>query len=133
MKPATLKKLDQFEEYLKTVPALSAPVSVNSFMKGAVQAYYNGDTSQYRLPSGNERPFILSYLKNSTDGNSGKNLMKAFMDSTGSSFRISCKVADLGSLKLDTLVNKELKPKMAEIFGESGYDIKVTGTTLLFV
>ncbi len=136
MKPAVLKKVSEFEEYLASLPSITTPVSVNSFMKGAVQAYYNGDSTQYRLPEGMERSFILRYLGNTGKGSGNeqtKGLLHSFIDSSQSKFRISCKVADMGSVKLDTLLNDEIKPKIKEIFGESGYDVKVTGTTLLFM
>ncbi|MCH8316991.1 MAG: MMPL family transporter [Bacteroidetes bacterium] len=56
-----------------------------------------------------------------------------FVDSTGQTMRISTRVADIGSKKMDFLVNSVIKPKIKELFGDGNFDIEITGTTLLFL
>jgi uncharacterized protein len=46
--------------------------------------------------------------------------------------RISFKVADLGSYRLDTLLNNVIRPAIKEVFAETKMKVTVTGTTLLF-
>jgi len=60
-------------------------------------------------------------------------LFKSFVDSTFQKMRISLQVADIGSDKMNVLVNQVIKPKMDSLF--AGTDIKatVTGTTPLFI
>ncbi len=125
-----LHKIEEFENWLKNLPEVSNPVSINTFLKGSAQAFYEGDPSFYELPTNNDKAAIYKYLKKQ-QGN--QNLIRSFIDSTGQKIRISCKVADVGSIKLDSLVNYKIKPKAEEIFGKAKFDVKLTGTTLLFV
>lgn len=129
MKASNLKKLEEFEEYLKGQKFISPPISILNIVKGSTQAFYNGDPESYRLPSNNERQFILQYLGNkSTD----KGMINAFVDSTGQYVRFTSKVADLGTNRMNVLV-KEVEDNAKAIFGPEGFKVKVTGTTLLFL
>jgi predicted RND superfamily exporter protein len=47
--------------------------------------------------------------------------------------RISLKIADVGSNKMDDLIENTIKPKITEIFIDSKIEAFATGTTLLFV
>ena len=47
--------------------------------------------------------------------------------------RISLNVADLGSLKLDSIVNNIFRPEINKIFENSKAEVKLTGTTLTFI
>jgi uncharacterized protein len=125
-----LKKLEKFEDYLKTLPDVSPPLSILNIVKGSKQAFYNGDTNAYSLPSNGEMPFIVKYFGK---GNENNSLLRSFVDSTGQRVRFTCKVADLGTTRMNQLVNKEIEPKAKEIFKDSGFDVKITGTTLLFL
>jgi uncharacterized protein len=125
-----LKKLEKFEDYLKTLSDVSPPLSILNIVKGSKQAFYNGDTNAYSLPSNGEMPFIVKYFGK---GNENNSLLRSFVDSTGQRVRFTCKVADLGTTRMNQLVNKEIEPKAKEIFKDSGFDVKITGTTLLFL
>ena len=127
----TLKKIDEFEQFLAAQPDISNPLSITTFIKAARQAFYNGNPDRYGLPrNNNEKNFILNYLKGESD-NSG--LLKSFVDSTGQKIRISLKIKDIGSNKMDSLVNHVIRPKQEEIFGDSDLTVSITGTTLLFI
>jgi predicted RND superfamily exporter protein len=72
-------------------------------------------------------------MKGQSD-NSG--LFKSFVDSTFSKLRISCQIADIGSIKLDSLVNYSIEPKMKQIFASEGKDTintAITGSTKIFI
>ncbi|MDH5608960.1 MAG: MMPL family transporter [Cyclobacteriaceae bacterium] len=125
-----LKKIDEFEEFLDSIAYISQPVSVVSFIKGARQAFYNQNKAFYALPNSRDSGFILKYLKENEDQ---QNLAQSFVDSTGQKIRISLKIADIGSSKMDSLVNGIIRPKIDEIFGGSKMDIALTGTTLMFI
>ena len=62
-----------------------------------------------------------------------KDLTSSFIDSTGQIMRISLRIADIGSTKMDSLVNDVIRPKTEELFAESNLDLKITGTTLMFI
>jgi predicted RND superfamily exporter protein len=130
-KRANLQKIDSLENFLLTLPEVSHPLSYTDFLKTANQTYFNGDTEAYRLPSRREEPFVYSYIKSQGDDN--ENLLKAFVDSAQQKIRISVKVADMGTLKMDSLITHKIKPKIAEITKGSELKVHITGTSLLFV
>ncbi|GAA4390453.1 efflux RND transporter permease subunit [Hymenobacter koreensis] len=135
LKLKNLERIDRLENYLRTQPELTSPISIVTFLKAATQTFYNGDPQYYRLPDNSERNFILSYLARSQgQGGTGMDnkLLRSFTDSTGQKARISLKIADIGSRNLDTLLINKIQPQIAEIFNGTGVDVKLTGTTILF-
>ncbi|MGI4873712.1 MAG: efflux RND transporter permease subunit [Janthinobacterium lividum] len=134
LKLPNLQKIDQFDRFLQAQPELSTPISMVTFLKAAKQAFYNGNPDFYKLPDNDDKNFILSYLANSssTGANSTNKLLKTFVDSTSQKARVSVKIADIGSHRLDTLVNRRIDPAIKRIF--KGTDMKVsrTGTTVIF-
>jgi predicted RND superfamily exporter protein len=134
LKLKNLEKINQFENFLRTQPELSAPVSIVTFLKAFTQAFYNDDPEYFRLPDNSEKNFILSAMANSRGTGAGMDskLLRSFVDSTGQQARISLKIADIGSRNLDTLMNKKIIPEMRRIFNGTGMDVRPTGTTILF-
>ncbi|KAA9332952.1 MMPL family transporter [Hymenobacter busanensis] len=137
LKLKNLERIDRLENYLRTQPVLTSPISIVTFLKAATQTFYNGDPSYYRLPDNSERNFILSYLarSQSAQGKSASmdsKLLRSFTDSTGQKARISLKIADIGSRNLDTLLITKIQPQINEIFTGTGMEVKMTGTTILF-
>jgi len=131
--PKNLQKVDEFETFLDSLPRVSRPVSLISFVKAAKQAYYNNNPDRFALPTKAEGPFILKYMKGQSD-NSG--LFKSFVDSTFSKMRISCQIADIGSTRLDSLVHNVIEPRMKATFVSSGKDsiaTTITGSTKIFI
>ncbi len=126
----TLKKVEQFETFLDSIPAISQPVSIVSMVKASRQAYYNNNPAYYSLPTQRDYNFILRYLKQEEDQ---KSIMSNFTDDNLQTMRISLKVADIGSDKMDVLVEDVIKPRMHQIFEDTDFDIVVTGTTPIFV
>lgn len=129
-----LEKINQFENFLRAQPEVTAPISIVTLLKATTQAYYNGDPAFFRLPDSSEKNFIFSALSHSKGSGVGMNskLMRTFADSTGQRARISLKIADIGSRRLDTLMNSRILPAMRRIFTGSGMDVRTTGTTILF-
>lgn len=127
----TLKKVDEFEQFLAKQENLTPPVSLVSFLKATRQAFYNSQPQFYDLPDNRDRAFILPYLQNNSES---KELSRSFVDSTGQLMRLSLKVADIGSSRMDSLVQGVINPAIKEYFGDNEkIDVKVTGTTLLFI
>ncbi|HTE33512.1 MAG TPA: efflux RND transporter permease subunit [Chryseolinea sp.] len=128
-----LQKVETFETFLDSIPAMSKPISVLSIIKASKQAFYNGNPSKYSLPSKTEGAFILKYMKGQTD-NTG--LFKSFVDSSFTKMRISSQIADIGSNRLDSLVHIAIEPRMKAIFASEGRDSvisTITGSTKLFI
>jgi hypothetical protein len=130
-----LQKIDSVERYLTSLPELQAPLSYINLLKTATQAYYLGDSASYRLPTKNELPFIGDYITASTSKDSlhkGRNLLKSFIDSTEQRVRISLKIADIGTVKIDSLLNKKIIPALNKILEGTKLQAKVTGSSVIF-
>lgn len=127
-------KINEFERYLKNKPELTEPISYLTFVKAANQAYYGDDSAFYQVPSKQDKSKLLLYLAKSSKNGQGEGAISKFIDSTGK-IRMSIKVADIGSKRMDTLINMQVIPKAEEIFEGSdlNVEVKATGTTLLFI
>ncbi len=124
-----LRKIDEFESFLSSMDYISQPVSVVSFAKAARQAFYNQNVGFYSLPTNRDMAFIMRYL---SEGETAE-LSESFIDSTGQFLRVSLKIADIGSNKLDSLVNQVVAPKIDSIFSDTNMEVNLTGTTLMFI
>jgi predicted RND superfamily exporter protein len=60
-------------------------------------------------------------------------LLKSFVDSTYTKMRVSLQIADIGSVKMDSLVSQVIEPRLNKIFEGTSIKTKVTGTTKLFI
>ncbi|CAN5241569.1 MMPL family transporter [soil metagenome] len=127
---ANLRKVDELENFLAEQKYISKPVSLVSFIKASRQAFYNNNPAFYSLPNNQDKNFIFNYLRGQSDHTA---LFSSFVDSVGQTMRISFKVADIGSNRMDSLVQEVIKPKIAGIFDDTNIDVIITGTTLLFV
>jgi predicted RND superfamily exporter protein len=125
-----LNKVDELENYLASQPVISKPVSIISMLKASRQAFYNNKSEYYSLPTRSDRNFILRYL---SGDQSESSLLNTFVDKEQQKMRISLKVADIGSVRLDSLLDNVVNKKMAELFADTEIEAKATGTTLLFV
>ena len=129
-----LKKVNAFENFLENKKYVSSPISLVTFIKASRQAYYNNNPSYYSLPNNRDKNFIFRYLSEGYQDNvSNDNISKSFVDSIGQKMRISLNVADLGSYKLDSVVKKVFQPEIDRIFSNSKAEVKMTGTTLIFI
>jgi predicted RND superfamily exporter protein len=134
-----LEAIDQFEASLDSISVTSRPVSLISFVKASKQGFYNNNPERYSLPTKQEAGFILRYLKGQND-NSG--LFKSFVDTTFSKMRISMQMADIGSVRMDSLVNEVIEPR-AEVLrvalkenlksDKDSVRVTVTGSSKIFI
>jgi predicted RND superfamily exporter protein len=125
-----LKKVDQLEQHLDSNQYISKPVSIVSMLKASRQAFYNNNPAYYNLPNRADKNFIYRYF---SGGDHEQEMLKSFSDTARQKMRISMNVADIGSTRLDELINTVVYPKMKELFGDDVVETNVTGTTLLFV
>lgn len=127
---ATLKRIDQLQDTLKTYPELSKPISIVEVIKTAKQAFYNGDPAYYSLPSSSEMTFIAGYIPDLKSKK--KTLIKNFIDSNYQVTRITVQMANIGTKDIDR-IQKSLKPKVDSIFNPAKYKVIITGTSVVFL
>jgi predicted RND superfamily exporter protein len=130
MKSSTLRKMDELQKTIDSIPELSKPVSIVNLVKYSKQAFYNGNPEYYDLPSSQEQAFILSYAKNATKG-SKDNLMKSYVDQTGQYARITTFMKDIGTEEM-AKIEKDLHAKIDKIFPKDRYTVTLTGKALVF-
>ena len=129
-----MQMVEEFENFLDSITVMSRPVSLISFVKTIKQAFYNNNPDRYSLPNRNEAGYILKYMEGQTD-NSG--VFRSFVDTTSyASMRISSQIADIGSTRLDSLLNNVIEPRMKSIFVSTERDsivTTITGSTKIFI
>jgi uncharacterized protein len=123
---STFHKIDQLEQKMSGYPELSASLSLLNLLKFAKQAYYNGDPSYYTLPSNMEKNYILAYA---SKGQGKEDLLHAFWDSSRQVTRISYRVKDVGTKRMDVLYS-QIKNDVDSIFKSDDYNVVVTGSSV---
>jgi len=129
LKSYNLKKIEQLSNELATFKEFSKPSSYVDMVKYSKQAFYNGDSAYYALPNSQEKRMILSHLKNSV---SSMGISALMMDSLKQEARISFRVADISTAKMDS-VFEALLPKINEIFDADKYEVTITGASVVFL
>ena len=130
LKLSTINRIEQLQKVLAEYPEFSEPLSVAEVVKYAKQAFYNGDPEMYSIPNNQEKNFILSYLPNLENNN--KSILNSFVDTNMQITRISIQMANIGTNEIERIKN-ELKPKINKIFPPSKFDVKITGTSVVFL
>ncbi len=125
----TLRKVEQLQGVLDSYPEISKSLSIVDALKFAKQAFFNGLESKYSLINSSEQRFIAPYLKNS--GNDGEELLTAFVDSTKQRVRITGQMADVGTIKMNEII-EDIRPKIDSIFNPEEYKVTLTGTSVVF-
>ncbi|MBO9619077.1 MAG: MMPL family transporter [Niabella sp.] len=134
-----LVKIDSLSQYLAAQPEIARPLSITEGLKFAKQAFYEGDSANYSMPSEFDLPGLAEYLNmNNSPDATGKGsstftkLLSSFMDSTKQEARISVNMADVGSHKLPGLMDG-IKKRINELFPSDKYKVTLTGTTITFL
>jgi predicted RND superfamily exporter protein len=134
-----IQSISDFENALDSIDVTSRPISIVSFVKAAKQAFYNNDPDRYELPTRQESAFILTYMRGQND-NSG--LFKSFVDTSFTKMRISMQMADIGSKRMDSLVNYVIQPKADSLVSslkanlrspKDSVSVTLTGSSKIFI
>ena len=124
-----LQKLDKLSEELSKDEDISKPISIIEVIKFANQAFYNGKPSYYKLPTNMTKNFILKYASQSTGEIGGQ--ANSFVDSTLQRVRLSFRVKDIGTQKMQEKEDK-LYHIVEQYFPNDRYTVKVTGSSIIF-
>ena len=130
MRLSNIQKIDELQEVLAGYPELSKPLSITEVVKFAKQAFYKGNEKMYALPNSQEKNFILSYVPNVETGE--KTIINSFIDQDLQTTRISVQMANIGTKEIKKIMDS-LLPEIDKIFPPDRYDVKVTGTSVVFL
>jgi hypothetical protein len=127
MQLTTFRKIDELEQELAKYPELSAPTSLLNLLKFSKQAFYNGREDYYTLPNNREKNFILQYA---ATGEENASLLHSFLDSTRQTTRISIRVKDVGTKRMEELYG-DFKADIDSVFTADNYNVTVTGSSII--
>jgi uncharacterized protein len=126
MQMSTFQKIDELENRLAEHAELSHPLSLLNLLKFAKQAFYNGHKEYYSLPNNRESNFILQYAET---GEENAGLLHSFIDSTKQITRISIRMKDVGTKRMEELY-ADFKADIDSIFTSENYNVTVTGSSV---
>jgi uncharacterized protein len=126
MQIATFMKIDQLEKKLANYSELSPSTSLLNLLKFSKQAFYNGRENYYSLPNNREKNFILQYA---STGEKNAELLHSFLDSTRQTTRMSIRVKDVGTNRMEELYD-DFNANIDSIFTPDKYDVTITGTSI---
>lgn len=130
MRLSVIKKIDELQKVIHAYPELSKPLSLAEVVKFAKQAYYNGNPAFYSLPDNGEMSFMAEYLPKIN--NKKRTIMNSFVDTNMRVCRISVQMANIGTNEIKK-IKEDLKPRIDSIFNPQKYDVKITGTSVVFL
>ena len=129
MNAAFIRKVQQLQDSLSLYPEFSRPLSIAEVVKFARQGFFNGDRSQYKVPSNNEFGFIMKYMPETKGGELPK-IVTQYIDNQMQSTRVSVQMANVTTPEID-IISKSLKPKIDQIFPKEKYDVVMTGSAMV--
>lgn len=132
----TFGKIDQLSSFIDSSPVMAKPLSIVEGLKFVRQAYYHNDSSDYALPNEFDLSFLAPYLNVKNDSASQSNnvtkLANSFIDSNRQTTRISVNMADVGSLRLPSILGS-INKRASQLFDSTKYSVELTGTTVTFL
>ncbi len=133
-----LVKIDSLSQYLAAQPEIARPLSLVEGLKFAKQAFYEGDSTNYSMPSEFDLPGLAQYLNmktssstTSSGGDAFTKLVSRFIDGAKQEVRISVNMADIGTHRLPILLDG-IRQRAAELFPKDDYNVTLTGSSIAF-
>jgi len=131
-----LERIDSLSQFLITIPGIARPLSITEGLKFAKQAFFDGDSNNYTMPSTYDLPALAQYLSMKGDTGSSKNsfakIVSTFMDSSRQQARISVNMADVGSQRLYHILDS-ITTRVDQLFPKDKFDVQLTGTSVTFL
>ena len=134
-----LEHIEEFNTFLLEQPELGKPLGLLEGIKFAKQAFYDGDSLSYAVPTGTEMAFIGPYFASAAPkegvkpaANNPAQLLNKFIDSAKRQTRISVNMKDIGSAKLPVLLQK-IDSASNAIFDTAKYNVVITGSSVTFL
>lgn len=106
---SNLVKLDSLSSFLAAMPEIGRPLNITEGLKFAKQAFFEGDSVNYKAPTDFDMIPLKPYLEFRSDSNSSENsftkLISSFIDSNKQEARISVSMRDVGSYRLPGILD----------------------------
>jgi predicted RND superfamily exporter protein len=129
-----LARIDSLAQYISAMPDIAKPLSVADGFKFVKQAFFDGDSSSYSMPSEFDVQ-LLPYLRIGKDSGNNKNsfarLLATFMDKDRQQARISVSMGDVGTARLPRILDS-VKARATQLFPEDKFRVELTGTSVTF-
>jgi predicted RND superfamily exporter protein len=135
--PGNMRRVDSLVQYLKSKPYIGRTMALTEISKFVRQAFYEGDSSLYALPSDFELPAIKDYFGPQKDTGARANsavskLLRSLVDSSWQQARISSAMMDVGSARLPGILDS-VQQRAGEIFDTTRYNVQITGGSVTFL
>jgi len=131
-----LEAIEALHVYLNQQPELGKPIGLLDGIKFAKQAFYDGDSLAYAVPTATEMAFIGPYLQSNQPSSASvtgpAQLLSKFVYKDKSQTRISVNMKDIGSAQLPIFLRR-LDSATKTIFDSSKYNIQITGSSVTFL
>lgn len=133
----TFNGIDSLSTYLGSRVYMAKPTSIVEGLKFAKQAFFEGDSTQYSMPSEYDLPALSQYVSikggdTSASGAAFGKLVTRFIDSTKQQTRISANMKDVGSERLPLILDS-IQRQASSYFDTSKYSVKLTGSSVTFL
>jgi uncharacterized protein len=129
------QNMDSLSMFIGSFKEMAKPLSIVEGLKFAKQAFYEGDSTNYSMPSSYDLPALAQYLNFKSDSAESKNtfakLVSSFMDNEKREARISVNMADVGSERLPHILDS-IQQRADTLFGNK-YKVLLTGTSVTFL
>ncbi|MGB0183307.1 MAG: efflux RND transporter permease subunit [Schleiferiaceae bacterium] len=129
-KLSTLRRIEQLQDSLATLPELSRAVSLVDAVKFAKQGVMFGNPDLYELPTRSEQQWLLTYMPRDAKDETG--LASSMVTPNGQKARITVQMADLGTPEMRALTAK-INDMVERVFPGARYDVVVTGASIKFI
>lgn len=133
---AVFQGMDSLSAYMSNRAQMARPLSIVEGLKFAKQAFFEGDSSNYTMPSEYDLPALQSYLSMRGGGggeaNAFSRIVSSFMDSTLQYARMSVNMKDVGSEQLPFVLDS-VRQGANRYFDTSKYNVQLTGTSVTFL
>jgi predicted RND superfamily exporter protein len=129
-KLSTLRRIEQLQDSLATLPELSRAVSLVDAVKFAKQGVMFGNPDLYELPTRSEQQWLLAYMPRNAKDQTG--LASSMVTPNGQKARITVQMADLGTPEMKALTLK-VNQMVASVFPDNRFDVIITGASIKFI
>lgn len=125
-----LNKANSLQKALKRYDVFSKPMSLVEMVCFANQVYNQGDERHYRVPKATDLGEISGRIPPPAPGK--KSIVNGMVDTTYTKLRISYQMADVGSIRMDS-ISADVRQVAERIFPKEQYSVQITGTSAIFL